>query len=113
MSKTQVERRISNDSDVRWLSQGGGFSREKRGQIRVFVPAGKAPEIVACRARAKVNWSRWRGEDATTPRRAASYIVEVPRKGRRNQELASDFYCVLKTVLDDQNPRAKREVIGG
>lgn len=104
---------IANGAGVRWESQGGGVFKKKRGQVRAFVDADQDPVTAAARADAKVRWSRWRGEDPMRERRAASYIVEVPRKGKHRGELAPDYYCVLATVLEQQNPRAPREVARG
>lgn len=104
---------IANGAGVRWESQGGGVFKKKRGITRAFVPAGQAPVLAAAAAGPSVGWSRWRGEDPGRARRAASYIVEVPRKGKHRGPLAPDYYCVLATVLEQQNPRAPREVARG
>jgi hypothetical protein len=67
---------------VRWSSQAGGFSKEKKGTIIEVVPADRQP--------IKVN--------SNSTRRHESYVVEVPRESGR-KTLKPEAYWPVRSQL--------------
>ena len=106
MKKTEQKpmKRIANGTPVKWTSQAAGSAKEKKGTTLCFVGERVALRD-ALRAIGKPEISALIGYSGCvfTP----VYVVEVPRNGKKGP-LPPAYYKPLASVLEKQNPRAKR-----